>query len=226
MDVPDGHFVGVIRARCSGTCVPDSDPVELGDVATPRAATSPSIATPATPTTALGAPQEESTDWRAPNSTTSGSSPTATSTHHQPKVSASHQRSLIYHARRTRTITLLGDADRSGRRSGACTSGYRPGRSGGSRPDGPARKAGWLRTLTDAAITTLLNRVQTMPSSFSGIGLQHMGGAAARIAPMGTAFAHRAEQYDVLILSRWADPAESSGTSPGPERCSRRWSPT
>jgi hypothetical protein len=96
-----------------------------------------------------------------------------------------------------------------GTRSGACTSGSRAGRSGGSRPDGPARKAGWLRTLTDAAITTLLNRVQTTPSSFSGIGLQHMGGAAARIAPMGTAFAHRADQYDVLILSRWADPAES-----------------
>ena len=70
-------------------------------------------------------------------------------------------------------------------------------------------KAGWLRDLTDATITTLLNRLQTMPSSFSGIGLQHMGGAAARIPPAATAFAHRAEQYDMLILSQWADPAES-----------------
>jgi FAD/FMN-containing dehydrogenase len=70
-------------------------------------------------------------------------------------------------------------------------------------------KAGWLRGLTDAAITTLLDRLPTMPSSFSGIGLQHMGGAAARIASTATAFAHRAEQYDMLILSQWADPADS-----------------
>ena len=70
-------------------------------------------------------------------------------------------------------------------------------------------KAGWLRDLTDATITTLVDRLQTMPSSFSGIGLQHMGGAAARIAPAATAFAHRAEQYDMLILSQWADPADS-----------------
>jgi FAD/FMN-containing dehydrogenase len=69
-------------------------------------------------------------------------------------------------------------------------------------------KAGWLRDLTDASITTLLDRVQAMPSPFSGIGLQHMGGAAARIAPAATAFAHRAEQYDMLILSQWADPAD------------------
>ena len=34
-----------------------------------------------------------------------------------------------------------------------------------------------------------------MPSSFSGIGLQHMGGAAARAAPAATAFARRAEPY-------------------------------
>jgi FAD/FMN-containing dehydrogenase len=70
-------------------------------------------------------------------------------------------------------------------------------------------KAGWLRDLTDASVTTLLDRLQTMPSSFSGIGLQHMGGAAARIAPAATAFAHRAEQYDMLILSQWADPVDT-----------------
>jgi hypothetical protein len=43
-------------------------------------------------------------------------------------------------------------------------------------------KAGWLRGLTDSAIMTLLEHLQAMPSSFSEIGLQHMGGAAARVA--------------------------------------------
>ena len=37
----------------------------------------------------------------------------------------------------------------------------------------------------------------------------HLSGAAARTAPAATAFAHRADQYDMLILSQWADPAES-----------------
>jgi hypothetical protein len=87
-------------------------------------------------------------------------------------------------------------------------------------------KAGWLRDLTDATITTLVDRLQTMPSSFSGIGLQRMGGAAARIAPAATAFAHRAEQYDMLILSQWADRADSERTSPGPGKHSQRCSPT
>lgn len=48
-----------------------------------------------------------------------------------------------------------------------------------------------------------------MPSAFSGIGLQHMGGAASRVPASATAFAHRAEQYDMLILSQWPAPADS-----------------
>jgi FAD/FMN-containing dehydrogenase len=48
-----------------------------------------------------------------------------------------------------------------------------------------------------------------MPSSASGVGLQHMHGLASRIAPSATAFAHRAEQYDFLILSQWSDATDS-----------------
>jgi hypothetical protein len=33
---------------------------------------------------------------------------------------------------------------------------------------------------------------------------------ASRVDPAATAFAHRAQQYDCLILSQWDDPAESS----------------
>ncbi len=70
-------------------------------------------------------------------------------------------------------------------------------------------KSGWLRTLSDAAIDTLLERVPEMPSTASGVGLQRMHGAAARVAPDATAFPHRADQYDFLILSQWTDPADS-----------------
>jgi len=70
-------------------------------------------------------------------------------------------------------------------------------------------KSGWLRTLTDDAIDTLMQFVPRMPSSASGVGLQQMHGAASRVAPSATAFAHRAEQHDFLILSQWSDETDS-----------------
>jgi FAD/FMN-containing dehydrogenase len=70
-------------------------------------------------------------------------------------------------------------------------------------------KSGWLRDLTDVAIETLLRFLPRMPSSASSVGLQQMHGEASRIAPSATAFRHRAEQYDFLILSQWSDAADS-----------------
>ena len=70
-------------------------------------------------------------------------------------------------------------------------------------------KSGWLRDLTDGAIQTLMQFVPHMPSSASGVGLQQMHGVASRIAPSATAFPHRAEQYDFLVLSQWSDATDS-----------------
>jgi hypothetical protein len=70
-------------------------------------------------------------------------------------------------------------------------------------------KSGWLGALTDGAIDTLMQFVPQMPSSASGVGLQQMHGAASRVARSATAFPHRAEQYDFLILSQWSDGADS-----------------
>lgn len=70
-------------------------------------------------------------------------------------------------------------------------------------------KSGWLRDLTDGAIETLMQFAPQMPSSASGIGLQQLHGVASRVAPSATAFPHRAEQYDFLILSQWSDAADS-----------------
>jgi FAD/FMN-containing dehydrogenase len=36
-----------------------------------------------------------------------------------------------------------------------------------------------------------------------------MGGAASRVDPAATAFAHRARQYDLNILSQWTDPVDT-----------------
>jgi hypothetical protein len=70
-------------------------------------------------------------------------------------------------------------------------------------------KSGWLRHVTDGAIETLMQFVPQMPSSASGVGLQQMHGVASRVAPSATAFPHRAEQYDFLILSQWSDATDS-----------------
>jgi FAD/FMN-containing dehydrogenase len=71
-------------------------------------------------------------------------------------------------------------------------------------------KSGFLRHLTDDAVDVILRFIAHMPSAATGLGLQHMHGAATRIDPAATAFAHRAEQYDFLIASQWSDDADSA----------------
>ena len=69
-------------------------------------------------------------------------------------------------------------------------------------------KSGWLRDLTDGAIETL-----AIPSSHALLRQQRRPTADARSGepyrPSATAFPHRAEHYDFLILSQWSDPTDS-----------------
>jgi FAD/FMN-containing dehydrogenase len=71
-------------------------------------------------------------------------------------------------------------------------------------------KSSFVRDLDGEAIETLLRFVATTPSPYTGVGLQQVTGAASRVASEATAFAHRARQYDFLILSQWDDPADSA----------------
>jgi len=71
-------------------------------------------------------------------------------------------------------------------------------------------KSGWLTNFTDEVIEVMLAYLATMPSAASGVGLQQLHGAAARVAPTASAFPHRGgNRYDCLILSQWDDPAQS-----------------
>jgi FAD/FMN-containing dehydrogenase len=70
-------------------------------------------------------------------------------------------------------------------------------------------KAGFLRQLPPDAIELILRSVAHAPSPYSGVGFQQMTGVASRVDPGATAFAHRARQYDCLILAQWENPAES-----------------
>jgi hypothetical protein len=70
-------------------------------------------------------------------------------------------------------------------------------------------KSGWLRELTDGAIGTLMKFLPQMPSPASSAGLQQLHGEASRVASSATAFPHRAEQYDFLVLSQWSEATDS-----------------
>ncbi|MCA1648444.1 MAG: FAD-binding oxidoreductase [Chloroflexi bacterium] len=72
-------------------------------------------------------------------------------------------------------------------------------------------KSGWLEDLSEGAIDVFLDFLARNPSpATTGVGLQQMHGAASRVAASATAFAHRAEQYDCLILAQWPDAQKSA----------------
>jgi FAD/FMN-containing dehydrogenase len=70
-------------------------------------------------------------------------------------------------------------------------------------------KASFLRDITSEAIEVMLAFAADMPSSFTGIGLQELCGAASRVEPTATAFPHRERHYDCLILSQWDDGSDA-----------------
>jgi FAD/FMN-containing dehydrogenase len=70
-------------------------------------------------------------------------------------------------------------------------------------------KSSFLPVLSDEAIDVLVEYAATKPSPMSAFVLQHLHGAACRVGPTETAFPHRSEKHDLLILSMWTDPSES-----------------
>jgi hypothetical protein len=70
-------------------------------------------------------------------------------------------------------------------------------------------KSGYITQIDDELIDVLLEFATRMPSPSSGVGLQQLHGVAARLDPSASAFPHRGDRYDCLILSQWPDPADS-----------------
>lgn len=76
-------------------------------------------------------------------------------------------------------------------------------------PDG-ARfyfKSHYVETLTDAAIDTLVERIDPLPGPFTSVGFEPLGGAVARVDPTATAFPHRSADFSLGIWVGWDDPA-------------------
>jgi FAD/FMN-containing dehydrogenase len=69
-------------------------------------------------------------------------------------------------------------------------------------------KSGYLPGWEDGAIDTLVEHFTRVPSPFSGVGVEHYGGAVSRVGPGETAFVHRGLPYNLLILAGWDDPTQ------------------
>ncbi len=70
-------------------------------------------------------------------------------------------------------------------------------------------KSHFLSQLTDEAIATIVEHANQAPSPLSATLLETMGGAVARVPVDATAFPHRDAAFNLAIITRWLDPADS-----------------
>jgi FAD/FMN-containing dehydrogenase len=69
-----------------------------------------------------------------------------------------------------------------------------------------------LKELSDEAISTIAAYGASRTSPWSGVLLEHLHGAASRVAPTETAFAQREESYTVGIFASWTEGEASTHT--------------
>jgi FAD/FMN-containing dehydrogenase len=69
-------------------------------------------------------------------------------------------------------------------------------------------KSSFLAELSDEAIDALIAQFAVCPSPMSGLVLEHFHGAATRVGVGETAFAHRRESYNLMVVSQWLDPKD------------------
>ncbi len=71
-------------------------------------------------------------------------------------------------------------------------------------------KSNFIGELSDGAIDTLVSQFAACPSPMSGLLLEHIHGAATRVGVSETAFPHRHEGYNFLVVSEWLEPADNA----------------
>ncbi|MCI0429665.1 MAG: FAD-binding oxidoreductase [Rhodospirillales bacterium] len=68
-------------------------------------------------------------------------------------------------------------------------------------------KSSFLARLSDEAIESVVASFAKCPTPMGQILLEHFHGAASRVGERDTAFPHRREGYNLVILSEWMEPA-------------------
>lgn len=70
-------------------------------------------------------------------------------------------------------------------------------------------KSSYLAELSDQAIDTMIDSFARCPSPLSQVFLEHYHGAATRVAVDATAFPHRQQGYNLLVLSQWTEQSDN-----------------
>jgi FAD/FMN-containing dehydrogenase len=71
-------------------------------------------------------------------------------------------------------------------------------------------KSNFLTELSDAAIATMIECFARCPTPMGQLLLEHIHGAATHVDAGDTAFPHRQEGYNFLILAQWMQPSDTS----------------
>ncbi|HEX2932773.1 MAG TPA: FAD-binding oxidoreductase [Candidatus Binatia bacterium] len=71
-------------------------------------------------------------------------------------------------------------------------------------------KSSFLAQLSDAAIDTLVDCFARCPTPMGQLLLEHFHGAVARVNISDTAFPHRAEGYNLVVLAEWMEPKDTN----------------
>jgi hypothetical protein len=70
-------------------------------------------------------------------------------------------------------------------------------------------KSSFLNVLSDESIDKMIEAVESCPSKYTGILVEHWHGALARVPQDRTAFPHRLEGFNLGLISQWQDPADN-----------------
>ncbi|MCK1520491.1 FAD-binding oxidoreductase [Bradyrhizobium sp. 17] len=70
-------------------------------------------------------------------------------------------------------------------------------------------KSNFLSELSDGAIATMIECFARCPTPTGQLLLEHIHGAAARVDARDTAFPHRQEGYNFLVLAQWMQPDDT-----------------
>src|SRR5262249_26588101 len=71
-------------------------------------------------------------------------------------------------------------------------------------------KSNFLMELSDAAIATMVECFARCPTPMGQLLLEHVHGAVTRVDAGATAFPHRQEGYNFLILAQWMQPGDTN----------------
>ncbi|MEY2449639.1 MAG: hypothetical protein QOH79_3115 [Acidimicrobiaceae bacterium] len=70
-------------------------------------------------------------------------------------------------------------------------------------------KSAFFTDLSDAAARVLIESFEQCPSPMTACVIESIGGAASRVASTAMAYAHREPGFNLLLLSQWAEPADT-----------------